>query len=155
MDHPEMKAVLGNHEYALLLDYKNKSVVLKKSQKKVKNELGKRFGEYMEFVSDWPLMIPLAEDGLVVHAGLRPDLDPDRQSAEDLTNLRTVNGVPWFELYKGNKTVIFGHWVTLEPMVRQKTIGIDTGCVYGGRLTAVIWPEMKFLSIPARENYSS
>jgi hypothetical protein len=79
----------------------------------------------------------------------------DRQTVEDLTSLRTCGdfGAPWFEQYEG-KTAVFGHWVFTAPHVTKSTIGIDTGCVYGGSLTAVILPERRLVSIPAVKSYS-
>jgi serine/threonine protein phosphatase 1 len=97
---------------------------------------------------------------LVVHAGIRPARPIKRQTIEDLTQLRIVNGegskagTPRFERYRGKKTVIFGHWVFDAPVVRKNAIGIDTGCVYGGRLTAIILPECRLVSIPALKAYA-
>jgi len=51
--------------------------------------------------------------------------------------------VPWFEhpqRASRGTTVIFGHWSTLGLMLREDAIGIDTGCVWGGQLTAISWP---------------
>lgn len=154
IDNTQMKTVIGNHEYALLMSYKNQPVILKKSQKKTKKELGKRFAHYMDIVARWPAIIHLKRNGLIVHAGIRPNLPLRNQTLEDLTNIRTVNGEPWFDRYYGNERIVFGHWVSAQPIVRKKAIGIDTGCVYGGRLTALLWPEIKFVSVPARDNYA-
>jgi hypothetical protein len=48
---------------------------------------------------------------------------------------------------------VFGHWARPEPVVRPNAIGLDTGCVYGGELTAVILPERRLVSVPARRVY--
>ena len=61
---------------------------------------------------------------------------------------------PWYESYTGETTVVFGHWARPEPVVRENAIGLDTGCVYGGRLTAVILPERNLVSVPAKRAYS-
>jgi predicted phosphodiesterase len=154
MENPRMQSVIGNHEYALLQDYRNQPVALKKSQKRTKKELGSKFPIYMEFISRWPLMLQLDKESFLVHAGVRPDLPLHQQTAEDLTGIRTVNGTPWFDLYSGPKTAVFGHWISEEPVIAPHAIGLDTGCVYGGRLTAMIWPERRFVSVKAREDHS-
>jgi bis(5'-nucleosyl)-tetraphosphatase (symmetrical) len=51
--------------------------------------------------------------------------------------------LPWFEhpqRQSRSTTIIFGHWSTLGLMMRDDVIGIDTGCVWGGKLTALSWP---------------
>ena len=155
IEQKQMQTVLGNHENALLMKYRSQPVVLKRSQKKTRKELGRKFNSYMKFVAKWPLMIKLPGDGLIVHAGIRPDISLNKQTAEDCTNIRTVNGVPWFEKYKGKKTIVFGHWVTERPIIRKNVIGLDTGCVYGGKLTALLWEKQKFVSVPARHDYNN
>lgn len=49
------------------------------------------------------------------------------------------------------KRVIFGHTVFQEPFVRPEKIGIDTGAVYGGRLTCLVLPEEEFIYVPGLE----
>jgi serine/threonine protein phosphatase 1 len=97
-------------------------------------------------------------DYLVVHAGLRPGRSLGEQDITDLTEIRKVpigdKEIPWFDAYHGSQTVIFGHWVFGEPLVRENAIGIDTGCVYGGRLTACVLPERHLVSVPARRAYA-
>ncbi len=46
------------------------------------------------------------------------------------------------------KLVVFGHTVFRQPFIRPNKIGIDTGAVYGGRLTALLLPEMEWISVP-------
>ncbi len=45
---------------------------------------------------------------------------------------------PWDDFYRGDKRVIFGHWARRGLVVRRRCVGLDTGCVYGGKLTAWI-----------------
>jgi diadenosine tetraphosphatase ApaH/serine/threonine PP2A family protein phosphatase len=95
---------------------------------------------------------------VVVHAGLRPGRSLAEQDLTDLTEIRQVvirdKETPWFDVYDGDQTVIFGHWVFGEPVVKANAIGIDTGCVYGGRLTACVLPERNLVSVPARRAYA-
>jgi bis(5'-nucleosyl)-tetraphosphatase (symmetrical) len=44
--------------------------------------------------------------------------------------------------------VVFGHWSTLGLMLRDDAIGIDTGCVWGGRLTGLSWPTRAVYQVP-------
>ena len=111
----------------------------------------------MKWVAALPPYLDLG-DYLVVHAGLRPGRSLADQDIRDLTEIRRVvvddKEIPWFDVYNGNPTVIFGHWVFSEPLVRKNALGIDTGCVYGGRLTACVLPQRDLVSIPARRAYA-
>lgn len=59
--------------------------------------------------------------------------------------------VPWFD-HPQRRTrgtpIVFGHWSTLGLLVRDDAIAIDTGCVWGGSLTALRWPERTVLQVP-------
>ena len=57
---------------------------------------------------------------------------------------------PWVESYQGRAAVVYGHTRVIEPVWINNTIDIDTGCVYGWRLTALQWPEKRLVSVPAR-----
>ena len=57
----------------------------------------------------------------------------------------------WAADYRGAATVVYGHTPTPEATWLNNTINIDTGCVFGGRLTALRWPERELISVPAEE----
>ncbi len=78
---------------------------------------------------------------IFVHAGLRPGIPVTAQKLEDLLFIR---GEFIHTDYDWGKRVIFAHTPFPEPLVTPQKIGIDTGCVYGGRLTAVQLPEVIF-----------
>jgi len=86
------------------------------------------------------------DDYIFVHAGLRPGVPLDRQDREDLLWIR-------FEFisspYDFGKTVVYGHTpVSLnKPLIDKNKIGIDTGAVFGGRLTCIELPEMKIYQV--------
>jgi serine/threonine protein phosphatase 1 len=151
------RAVIGNHERILLQRYRGEKVKLKPAHKQAIKELGRRFPDHMEWVARLPGYIDLGRY-VVVHAGVRPGISLEKQSIRDLTEIRALEGgrkgTPWFERYEGKKKVIFGHWVFSSPLVKKKTIGIDTGCVYGGELTALVLPERKLVSVPAHRPYA-
>jgi protein phosphatase len=60
----------------------------------------------------------------------------------------------WASEYRGRASVVYGHTPVPEPEWLNRTINIDTGCVFGGRLTALRWPEKELVSIPARRTYA-
>jgi hypothetical protein len=60
---------------------------------------------------------------------------------------------PWAQDYRGQAMVVYGHTPVTDPEWLNKTICIDTGCVFGGRLTALRYPENEFVSVSAREVY--
>jgi protein phosphatase len=60
---------------------------------------------------------------------------------------------PWAEEYRGQALVVYGHTPVPEAVWVNKTICIDTGCVFGGRLTALRYPERELVSVPAHEVY--
>ena len=59
----------------------------------------------------------------------------------------------WYSYYKNKKTVIYGHWANQGLNVRENTIGLDTGCVYGYKLSGVLFPERKILQVSALKTY--
>ena len=59
----------------------------------------------------------------------------------------------WTHHWKGPERVIFGHTVVDRPLVTEFAVGIDTGCVYGRSLTAVVLPSWELVSVPARDTY--
>lgn len=84
------------------------------------------------------------EDYIFVHAGLRDGVPVDEQSEEDLLWIREefiYSNFDW------DKRVIFGHTALETPFVTPGKIGIDTGAVYGNKLTAVELPAMKFYQV--------
>jgi serine/threonine protein phosphatase 1 len=147
-------SVLGNNEHALVCFWSGRNTGLTRSQHRIMASLGGSFGAYMERISGFPRFIDLG-DFAIVHAGIRPGVALEQQTVEDLTKLRRLEdfGVPWFQRYEGEKTVVFGHWAFAAPLVRKNAVGIDTGCVYGESLTAVILPERRLVSIPAVKTY--
>jgi bis(5'-nucleosyl)-tetraphosphatase (symmetrical) len=56
----------------------------------------------------------------------------------------------WFEAYKGRKTVVFGHWSQLGMALGRRYAGLDSGCVWGGRLTALRLEDRALFQVPCR-----
>src|SRR5256714_127237 len=59
----------------------------------------------------------------------------------------------WAQEYRGHAVVVYGHTPVPEAVWVNGTINIDTGCVFGGRLTALRYPERELVSVPAGETY--
>ena len=156
------EAVLGNHERILLQHSRGEPVALEPAHFQAIDELGYDFEGFIEWAARLPHYIDLGSH-LVVHAGVRPGRAIEEQTVEDLTELRALDGdkpgsrvgTPWFDRYEGEKKVIFGHWVFAHPLIRKNAVGIDTGCVYGENLTAMVLPEERLVSVPARRAYAS
>jgi protein phosphatase len=60
----------------------------------------------------------------------------------------------WAEEYQGKALVVYGHTPTADANWVNNTINIDTGCVFGGKLTAFRYPERELLSVPAAYKYA-
>jgi protein phosphatase len=61
---------------------------------------------------------------------------------------------PWAAEYRGNASVIYGHTPVPQADWLNRTLNIDTGCVFGGQLTALRWPEREIVSVPAKQTYA-
>src|SRR4029078_7274306 len=59
----------------------------------------------------------------------------------------------WASEYRGPATVVYGHTPVPDPEWLKRTVNIDTGCVFGGKLTALRYPERQFVSVPAARTY--
>ena len=154
-------SVLGNHDRAVRRFFEGERVELKPAQEKCRRELEVERDRYGAYLSALPLVLDLGSH-VVIHAGLRPRVPLEEQSVEDLTELRTLGpdrtsreGTPWYEVYDGEKIVLFGHWPTGEPRRGRRAIGLDTGCVYGYHLTAYCIEADKFFRVQARRAYAA
>ena len=72
---------------------------------------------------------------------------------EKRTNSDSRCAPDWAEGYRGRATVVYGHTPVVEPAWLNRTINIDTGCVFGGNLTALRYPEQELVSVPAARVY--
>lgn len=121
----------------------------------------------------WLRAQPIARliDGVIlVHAAMHPRWTPDdvlhATSAADIdfaVNVRYCTGTgerpasdwpppplpfrPWDDWYRGAERVVFGHWARRGLVHTDKVVGLDTGCVYGGRLSAWILEEDRLVQV--------
>jgi hypothetical protein len=161
MTDARFSTVIGNHDLTLRRRWSGEDVELKPAQKETHKELKGEKDKYATFLNTLPFVIDL-ETHLVVHAGLRPNVELHSQTTGDLTRIRTLGpdreseeGTPWYHVYNGEKTVLFGHWPSEEPRRGPRAIGLDTGCVYGHTLTAYIIETDEFVSVKAKRAYDS
>ena len=101
---------------------------------------------------------------VVAHAGMKETLQ-GRASGKvrdfalygETTGETDEYGLPvryaWAADYRGSAAVVYGHTPVLTPEWVNKTINIDTGCVFGGALTALRYPEKELVSVPAARVY--
>jgi diadenosine tetraphosphatase ApaH/serine/threonine PP2A family protein phosphatase len=155
METANLECILGNHELRFLNCWRRGVVPdIKPYDLDAYRQFGGRYEDAMRFLARWPLTAS-GPGFLVVHAGFDPREGLEWQSSVSLTTLRRLKdtGEPWYERYTDSTLVVYGHWAKPEPAVRRNAIGLDTGCVYGGALTALILPERRLVSVPARRVY--
>lgn len=116
---------------------------------------------FMELYEHAPLYAVLDNKKLVVaHAGIREDYigrnDKKVQTFVlygDITGETHPDGSPvrrdWARHYRGKAWIVYGHTPVREPRFINRTVNIDTGCVFGGKLTALRYPEMETVSVPS------
>lgn len=119
----------------------------------------------MKWMYNLPWYISSRELGaLFVHAGFVSGIRLAKQNPRLMMNMRSIlpdgtvtskffNNWPWARLWDGPQTVLFGHDADRGLQQYEHAIGLDTGCVYGGRLTACILPEKRLVSVSARREY--
>lgn len=152
--------VRGNHEERLVVSREaspHPLVWQSDRPKAPKKPLGRFHAEVAEKLRpvDWalleasPLYVDLPEHGVrVVHAGVVPGTPIEQQDRTTLLTIRALGpkGEPlekrgtvlWGERYRETPHIVFGHNARSEPQLHPKATGLDTGCVYGGYLTALV-----------------
>ncbi len=144
------RGVLGNHEWRLLELWRarlaGKPVKARPRQEALLREL---LDEDFGYLAGLPLYLDLpAHAARVVHAGVVPGLPLAEHDAWTLTHMRSVGAdgkpsadpgsEPWGAGYRGAPHVVFGHDARRGLQLHPAATGIDTACVYGGSLTALV-----------------
>lgn len=99
---------------------------------------------------------------LIVHAGDRPELsEPDRshynvygQDTDETDEYGYALRDNWIKDYSGSTMIVYGHTPVLKPLWQKRTLNLDTGCVFGGKLTALRYPELTLTNVEARADYA-
>jgi serine/threonine protein phosphatase 1 len=143
--HDNMVSIRGNNEDKLIHDRKTLDSL---------SETDLAYLESLPVAASW-------DDALVVHGGVDPRRPLREQGVGDLLNCRSIppgnsyDGPFWFETYRGPPRTFFGHTVLDDPVVTDWAVGLDTGCVYGGSLTAYDYRADDLVRVPARETYQT
>jgi len=161
--------VPGNHDDKLLRALNGKQV-------QVRHGLAESLAQLAEEPEEFRAQVAAFIDGLVshyvfdggrlvvAHAGLKAELQGRgsgviREFAlyGETTGETDEFGLPvrvnWAEDYRGQAMVVYGHTPLADAEWLNRTINIDTGCVFGGKLTALRYPERELVSVPARQVY--
>jgi predicted phosphodiesterase len=158
-------AVSGNHEAKLLKALQGRNVKVSHGLAESLNQLSKQPEEFRKRVEDFceGLVDHYVLDGgrlVVAHAGL-PEEYHGRASGRvrsfalygDTTGETDEYGLPvrypWANDYRGQATVLYGHTPVPEAEWVNNTLCLDTGCVFGGRLSALRYPERELVSVAA------
>lgn len=122
-------------------------------------------GKFIELYEQAPLYDRLDGGKLVIaHAGIREDYIGSHDSKVktfvlygDISGKNNPDGTPvrgdWAKHYGGSAWIVYGHTPVKEPRLVNNTVNIDTGAVFGGKLTSLRYPEMKTVSVPSSMPY--
>ncbi|GAE25320.1 diadenosine tetraphosphatase [Halalkalibacter wakoensis JCM 9140] len=119
--------------------------------------------QFMTLVEQSPLYQVLDEGKLVIaHAGIRSDLIGQTNKRVktfvlygDITGEKNADGTPvrrdWAQAHHGEEWIVYGHTPVRSPRFVNRSVNIDTGCVFGGALSALRYPEMKIEQVPSKQ----
>jgi protein phosphatase len=163
-------AVPGNHDVKLVRALRGKNVQIKHGLAESLADLDQQTPEFREKVAqflDGLVSHYVLDDGrlVVAHAGMKEEMQ-GRGSGRvrefalygETTGETDEFGLPirfnWAAEYRGRATVVYGHTPVPNPEWLNRTLNIDTGCVFGGKLTALRWPEQELVQVPAARVYA-
>lgn len=173
----DLECVMGNHEYKFLKWHK--SVGSKADVYDKLNYYSQLSEEDIDYMWRMPTYIKL-DDVIIVHAGLKPGIALSAQSKDDLMYIRYTDtdrkfislkkiaklgkeetGARfWTEFWSGPESVVYGHNVhsMTDPLIEEVApgvicYGLDTGCCFGGRLSAMILESKEIIQIQAKRTY--
>jgi len=161
--------VLGNHDFKLLKYLRGSKVKvnhgLEQTIEQLKNESDDFIQQLKEFLSSLISHYVLDEGKLIVaHAGLKEEMHGRGSGAVrsfcmygESTGEIDQFGLPvrhnWASEYKGRSKILYGHTPVPKPIWLNNTLNIDTGCVFGGKLTALRYPENQIIEVQAKKVY--
>jgi protein phosphatase len=161
--------VPGNHENKLVRALRGRRVQVSHGLAESLAQLESESPEFRERALaflDGLVSHAVLDDGrlVVAHAGMREEMQGRASAAVrafalygETTGETDEMGLPvrypWALEYRGTASVVYGHTPVREPVWVNNTINIDTGCVFGGVLTALRYPEKELVSVPANQTY--
>lgn len=173
VEHETALCVPGNHDIKIVHKLRGKDVQINHGLAETLQEIEQLnedirsdyCQEMVTFLDGLVSHYVLDEGKLVVaHAGMKEEMQ-GRASGKvrefalygEKTGETDEFGLPirykWASDYRGSALVVYGHTPVPEPEWLNRTINVDTGCVFGGRLTALRYPENELVSVPAKRVY--
>ncbi len=162
--------VPGNHDVKLLRALRGKNVQITHGLAESLAQLGAEPEEFRKQTASFidELVSHYVLDGgrlVVAHAGMKESMQGRGSGAVrefalfgETTGETDEFGLPvrynWAGEYRGKAAVVYGHTPVPEPEWLNNTMCIDTGCVFGGSLTALRWPERAFVTVQAHAKYA-
>jgi len=162
-------AVVGNHDDKLKRHLSGKQVKVAHGLAETIEQFAAEPPEFAGEMRAWldTLVSHYVLDGgglVVAHAGLKEEMQGRASGAVrafamygETTGEVDEFGLPvrydWAADYKGRAKVVYGHTPVVDANWLNGTLCIDTGCVFGGKLTALRYPELELVEVPARETY--
>ena len=159
----------GNHEIKLIRKLSGSNVMLTYGLAETMEQLGREPEEFIDRIRDFASgyighYIFDAGNLVVAHAGLKEAYHGRSSKAAyqfalygESSGETDAYGLPvrypWANDYRGKALVVYGHTPVAESTWVNNTICIDTGCVFGGSLTALRYPERELVSVKAKEVY--
>jgi protein phosphatase len=159
----------GNHDVKLVRKLKGRDVQITHGLGETLEQLTLESTEFRDQARDFLDRLVshvVLDDGklVVAHAGMKQayqgrssgrvrDFALFGETTGDTDQFGLPVRLEWAREYRGDAAVVYGHTPIAEPEWINHTINIDTGCVFGGRLTALRWPERELVSVPARRTY--
>jgi protein phosphatase len=161
--------IAGNHDAKLIRYLEGRNVSISHGLEKTVAELDQKDESYRQTMKRFldGLISHYVLDGgrlVVAHAGIKEDYQGRASNRVrqfclygDTTGEVDEFGLPvrldWAMDYRGQAMVVYGHTPVPQANWLNRTINIDTGCVFGGRLTALRYPELELVDVPAAELY--
>lgn len=162
-------SVMGNHDNKLLRYLKGNNVKiingLEDSVEQLKDQSNEYKNKLINLFEGFPTHLILDKGKLAVaHAGIKEeDIGRDSKKVRtftlygDITGQSDEEGYPirrdWALHYKGRSLIVYGHTPYFEIKAYNNTINIDTGCVFGNKLTLLRYPELEIFQVDAKKTY--
>jgi protein phosphatase len=167
--------VMGNHDNKLMRFCDGRNVQRSHGLERTVREIeqaGADKREMYNFLKKLPYHLKLDEGRLIaVHGAWCDELATERSDSGKMRSWclyaptagkKLPNGMPdridWVSqrvVTEESPWIVYGHQPYKEARLDRRTVGIDTSCVFGGKLTALRWPEMELVDIPAKRQYDT